>query len=215
MSGPGDRHALIVAVSSYQADPKLKRLRAPAEDAKSLARVLENPDIGNFHVTVSHDETEARLRRSIAIFLSKAAPEDLLLLHFSCHGIKLGRDLYLAASDTQLGDLLSATGISAHWLSEEIDRCRSKRVVVLLDCCFGGSFPIGTRARAGDAVDVEDHLGGRGRVLITASNAMEYAYEGNELSGSSQPSFFTRTIVEGLETGMADRRVTPDRAQRL
>jgi hypothetical protein len=34
---------------------------------------------------------------------------------------------------------------------------------------------------------------------------MEYAYEGDHLSGEGQPSFFTEAVVEALETGKADR----------
>jgi hypothetical protein len=203
MSEKASRHALIVGVSNYR-EPKLKRLRAPAADATALARALRNPAIGDFDVVVSSDETEGTLRRRIATFFTDRLPEDLLLLHFSCHGIKYGRELYLAASDTELG-LLTATGIPSSWLSEQMTDCRSKSIVLLLDCCFSGSFPFGMRARAAGEVDLQGHLDGRGRAIITASNAMEYAYEGDELSGSATPSIFTRTIVEGLETGEADR----------
>ncbi|HUB72730.1 MAG TPA: caspase family protein [Solirubrobacteraceae bacterium] len=203
MSEKGSRHALIVAVSNYR-ETKLRRLRAPAADATALARALGNPAIGDFDVVVSSDETEGTLRRRIATFFADRMPEDLLLLHFSCHGIKNGRELYLAATDTELG-LLTATGIPSSWLSEQMTDCRSKSIVLLLDCCFSGSFPFGMRRRAGGAVDVEGHLDGRGRAIITASSELEYAYEGDELSGSAVPSIFTRTIVEGLETGEADR----------
>ena len=41
---PG-RYALIVATDTY-ADPKLRRLRAPARDAEALADVLRDPEIG-------------------------------------------------------------------------------------------------------------------------------------------------------------------------
>src|SRR5256885_15648255 len=44
---PGHRLALVVATSIY-ADPGLRRLRAPAEDADDLAQVLADPGIGGF-----------------------------------------------------------------------------------------------------------------------------------------------------------------------
>ena len=34
---------------------------------------------------------------------------------------------------------------------------------------------------------------------------MEYAFEGEELTGSGSPSVFTTAVVKGLETGEADR----------
>ena len=41
--------------------------------------------------------------------------------------------------------------------------------------------------------------------MISASNAMEYAYEGDDLSGEGQPSYFTQAVIDALETGKADR----------
>jgi uncharacterized caspase-like protein len=196
------RHALVVATAHYS-DPKLQQLRAPAADAERLAEVLRDPAKGNFDVEVLLDASHATLTRRIARFFRDRRPQDLLLLHFSCHGVKDDRgELYLAAADTEL-DLLSATGVSAAWLNEQISRARSRRTVVLLDCCFSGSFPFGMRAR-GSGVDAPEQLQGRGRAIITASNAMEYAYEGDTLRGEGQPSVFTEAIVEGLATGEAD-----------
>lgn len=198
------RAALIVAIANY-GDPKLQRLRAPAADADALARVLSDPSIGGFHVELAVDEEEARLRRRLARFFADRRPDDLLLVHFSCHGIKdASGELYMAAADTET-ELLSATGIPSRWFNEQIDRCRSKRIVVLLDCCFSGSFPFGVHTRAREQVDVQQHLLGRGRVVITASNAMEYSFEGDDLSGQGRPSVFTEAVVEGLDTGEADR----------
>jgi WD40 repeat protein len=61
------------------------------------------------------------------------------------------------------------------------------------------------RSRAGEQVHVKDQFDGRGRVVITASSATEYSYDGDNLSGEGQPSIFTEAVVEGLETGQADR----------
>lgn len=197
------RHALIVATANYN-DSRLAQLRSPAADAEGLAEVLGDPDRGDFDVQVGIDETHADLTKKIALFFRDRIPNDLLLLHLSCHGVKdENGELYLAAADTDL-DLLSATGISAAWLNERIDRSRSRRTVVLLDCCFSGSFPAGVRHRAGGAMDAHGQLQGRGRAIITASNSMEYAYEGAELTGEGRPSVFTEAVVEGLRTGKAD-----------
>jgi hypothetical protein len=47
----GTRSALIVANDSYQ-DPGLRKLRAPAQDARALESVLADPGIGGFDVRV-------------------------------------------------------------------------------------------------------------------------------------------------------------------
>jgi hypothetical protein len=198
------RRALIVATGTYQ-DPKLRQLRAPAADADLLALVLRDPSIGDFEVDIAVDENEASLRRRLARFFAAASRDDVLLAHFSCHGVKDAQGaLYLATSDTEM-DLLEATAIPAPWLDEQLTRSPSRRKLLLLDCCFSGKFPFDAVARSGESVDVHERFEGRGRAVITASNAMEYAYEGDHLSGSGKPSYFTSALIEALQTGEADR----------
>src|SRR4051812_19885285 len=200
---PG-RYALIVATDEYK-DPKLSRLRTPATDASSLARVLGDPDIGAFDVQLAVNEPDHMLRRRIAAFFSDRRRDDLLLLHFSCHGLKDDSgQLHFATTDTEVA-YLDASAIPAEFVSRQMAISRSNSVLMLLDCCYSGAIARGLRFRAGDRVDVEDHLGGHGRAIITASSAMEYAFEGDELTGDGEPSVFTAAVVKALETGEADR----------
>ena len=63
-------------------------------------------------------------------------------------------------------------------------------------------------AQVGDAfADQQDLGGGRGRVVVTASSAMQYAFEGEELAPDADvgTSVFTKALVDGLTTGEADR----------
>lgn len=198
------RRALIVATATYR-DPKLRQLRAPAADAELLASVLRDPSIGDFEVDIAVDQDESSLRRQLARFFAAASRDDVLLAHFSCHGVKDAQGaLYLATSDTEM-DLLEATAIPAPWLDAQLTRSPSRRKLLLLDCCFSGKFPFGAVARSGESIDVHERFQGRGRAVITASNAMEYAYEGDHLSGSGKPSYFTAALVDALQTGEADR----------
>ena len=81
------RFALIVASSQYT-DPDLRKLIAPAQDAESLASILQNPNIGAFEVKTLLDEPSYKINEEIQAFFSDRGREDLLLLYFSCHGIK-------------------------------------------------------------------------------------------------------------------------------
>src|SRR5262249_38255035 len=131
----------------------------------------------------------------------------LLLLHFSCHGVKdEDGELYFATANTKL-QRLGATAVAADFVNRRMNRSRSRRVGLLLDCCYAGAVDPGMAARAGTGVDIEERFGGRGRPVITASSAMEYAFEGDQLADSheNKPSVFTSALVEGLETGEADR----------
>jgi hypothetical protein len=198
----GDRDALIIATGTY-ADRGLRRLRAPAQDARALAGVLGDPAIGNFRVQQVIDQPAHLLRRAIEQFFADRDLLDLLLVHLSCHGIKddAGR-LYFAATDTQKR-LLHSSAVSAAELNELMEHCRARSIVLLLDCCYSGAFLPGSKGDGG--VHLKEKLEGRGRAILTATNAIEYAWEGEALSGQGQPSVFTAAIVEGIATGEADR----------
>ncbi|HEY2959628.1 MAG TPA: caspase family protein [Actinomycetota bacterium] len=201
----GTRSALIVANDSYQ-DPGLRQLRAPGIDARALESVLADPAIGGFDVRVVANESESRLRREVAAFFAARAHDDLLLAHFSCHGVKDdGGQLYFATRDTDLTSL-DATAVPAEFVNRQMTRSRSRRVVLLLDCCYSGAFARGMLNRADEAVDLKDRFEGRGRIVLTASSSMEYAFEDAELTrADGHPSIFTGALVRGLETGEADR----------
>jgi uncharacterized caspase-like protein len=147
------------------------------------------------------------VNEEIEAFFAERVRDDLLLLYVSCHGVKddNGR-LYFASSNTKLRRL-AATAVSSVFVGEQMDQCRSRKIVLLLDCCYSGAFARGMVPRAAPSMDLHERFDGRGRVVITASTAMEYAFEvcGGELSGTGTPSLFTGALVRGLRTGDADR----------
>ena len=186
------RSALIVASDDYT-DPGLRRLRAPANDAQALAAVLRDPAIGGFEVRTLLNKPAHEVNLAVEEFFADRRPGDLLLLHFSCHGVKdEDGELYFAASNSVLRRL-GATAVAAEFVNRRMNRSRSRRVVLLLDCCYSGAFERGLTARAGAEMGIEQQFGGRGRAVITASSAMEYAFEGDELADARElaPSVFT------------------------
>ncbi|MEU4453520.1 caspase family protein [Nocardioides sp. NPDC023903] len=200
----GRRSALVVANDTYQ-DQRLSRLRAPATDAEQLGGVLRNAEIGGFDVEVSLNEPEHVVRRKVSSFFDDRGPDDLLLLHLSCHGVKDedGR-LYFATPDTEV-DHLDATSLPADYVNRQMTKSRSRRIVLLLDCCYSGAFARGMMNRGDERMDIMERFDGRGRIVLTASSAMEYSFEGDQLAGQGKPSVFTSALVEGLTTGEADR----------
>lgn len=201
-----DRLALIIANSEFD-DSKLSRLRTPCRDAEVLSQVLGDPAIGGFDVTLLVNETEPVMRRQIARLYHRRKRDDLLLLYYSGHGIRDEHSgkLYLATSDTEM-DIASATALDAAFVRGQIDRSDSQRKVVVLDCCHSGAFA-GAMAALGSSANTQEAFAGKGygRVILTASNALEFAWEGDELVGEAETSVFTRFLVEGLQTGAADR----------
>jgi uncharacterized caspase-like protein len=103
------RFAFLVATYSYL-DEDLRQLISPAEDAESLARILKDPEIAGFEVTILVNQPHHVVGEAIGDFFHDRRRDDLALLYFTGHGVKDddGR-LYLAMTDTGRERLLITT----------------------------------------------------------------------------------------------------------
>jgi hypothetical protein len=203
---------LIIATERYEA-PSFTQLAAPAHDAQALRNVLSDPTVGAFEVTVLRNPTTQEARLALESFFVEVKRDDLLLIHFSCHGVKNPEgELYLAMRDT-LPNRLAATGLPADFVNRLMATSRAQQIALFLDCCFGGAFDRGMRPRATGSVNVKDAFqkqesvrAGRARVVVAAAGDVQYALEGGAVvDRHDQPSVFTGVVVEALSTGKADR----------
>lgn len=199
------RVALLVGNSVYE-DTTLARLRTPEADARALAAVLGDAAIGGFDEVESLiDEPEPVVRRAVSRFFHNRLRDDLVLLYFSGHGIKddHGR-LFLAVRDTSY-DQLKATAIATSYVTECMDECRSKRQILILDCCNSGAFARGTKGDRSAMTRSTFEGNGYGRVVLTAADSTQYALEGDRVLQHAELSLFTHFLREGLTTGAAAR----------
>ncbi|MGH3885951.1 MAG: caspase, EACC1-associated type [Pseudonocardiaceae bacterium] len=197
------RLALLVATYRYQ-DAGLRQLTAPGHDAEALAEVLRNAEIADFDVTILVNEPHHVVGRAIGEFYRNRRRDDLTLLYFTGHGLKddEGR-LYLAMTNTTRDDLLF-TALSAQQVDDAMESCLSRQKILVLDCCYSGAFPAGRISKADAEVHTLEKFQGKGRVVLTASDATQYSFEGNHITGQGTRSVFTRFLVEGLTTGKGD-----------
>jgi hypothetical protein len=194
--------ALLLGNSTY--GPGLPPLEKPDADIAALAKVLADPAIGGFdEVKPLLDATSATARLEVARFFARRSPEDLLLLYFSGHGLRDDRGgLYLAAQDTE-ADLLTGTAVPAAFISYEMDNCRSRRQILILDCCYSGAFERGAKGPAANPANAFTG-NGLGRFVLTASDSTQLAWEDVAANSKGGLSVFTRHLVAGLESGEAD-----------
>ena len=200
------RLALIIGNSVYL-DGTLSRLLAPDADVGALGELLLDAERGGFDdVKVMVNMSSHIIRRAIASFYAKRTREDLLLLYFSGHGVldEQGQ-LFLAVRDTD-SRLLSGTAIPATYVTTEMNNSHSQRQVLILDCCHSGAFARGGKGQIGASVGTGAVFEGTGfgRVVLTASDATQYAWEGEQVIGRTENSLFTHYLVEGIQTGKAD-----------
>ncbi len=202
------KFALLIGVSEYDyQDEDLKPLSAAVKDVEAMQRVLVNPEMGNFalsNITVLKNPQPQAVREAIFHLFFNRQKDDLLLFYFSGHGIKDEKgNLYLSTRETkkQNGKLVTPSAVSASFLHENINDSRSLRQVIILDCCYSGAITQGMTVKSDGTVNVQEQLGGKGRAILTSSTSTQYSFE----QEGSELSIYTRYLVEGIETGAADK----------
>jgi hypothetical protein len=199
------KYALIVGNTEYL-DPDLAQLTAPGKDAEDFGRVLQDEKICGFdEVNVLLNQPEHIVRGAIDEFFDAKTPNDLLVLYFSGHGVRdeLG-SLYLGVKNT-FRNRLRSTAIKSDYVREAMEHSRSKRQILILDCCNSGAFAQGTKGATGVSIGVATAFeAGYGRMILTASDSTQYAWEGDTVIGETDNSLFTHFLIEGLQ-GVADR----------
>lgn len=204
------RSALFISSSSY-VDEQLTGLPSAPVDAVEMGRLFGDPSLGSFAVTTLTDPRSQDMREALENLFADAASDDVVVLYLSGHGMKDQHgNLFFAANDTR-ADRLQSTAVSAQFLCSVLNASRAEGAVVFLDCCYGGAFARGMVPRAAGDPNVGEAFAGlgsgaRARAVITASSAIEYAFEGDRLADSqAEPSVFATAMRDGIASGDADR----------
>ncbi len=196
------RKALLVGTKTYQ--DGFKTLNSAPYDVQALADLLRNSEVGGFDaddVQVLVDRESSELATQIETWYLQHTQNDFALLFIAGHGVKdYDRRLHFAATNTQkVGErLITTSAVSATDLSGWIRNSKAKRQVVILNCCFSGAF--GDLVPMDDGtIDVEEALGAEGRVVMTSTSSMDYAFERQ----NGKLSVYGHYLAEGLRTGAA------------
>ncbi|MBD2595276.1 caspase family protein [Nostoc spongiaeforme FACHB-130] len=195
--------ALLIGVDEYE--PGFNPLPAAGKDIEALRRVLQDPEMGDFHELKSLKNPDPQIMQyEIEAIFSERTKEDLILLYFSGHGIKDDAgNLYFATRATKKnlkGELVRSTAVPASFIHEVMKRSRAKRQVIILDCCFSEAFDPILFAKNDNSIDLRHQLGSEGRVVLASSSSTEYSFE----QEGAEVSVYTRYLIEGIETGAAD-----------
>ena len=215
-----EKRALLIGVGHY--GEGLAPIPSAPRDVDALAELLRDPALGGFDpeaVMVLKDPARTEMETAVEALFANRAPDDLLLLYFSGHGLRdEKRELFLACRETEKiregparGRLRQATALRARTLQDYMQASPSKRQLVILDCCFSGAMAIGMTVKDEGRIDLAEVLGGEGRAVLTSSAATELSQVGTPLEGEPSGngedlSAYTRFLVEGIRTGAADRQ---------
>jgi formylglycine-generating enzyme required for sulfatase activity len=205
------RHALLIGISSY--GEGLEPIPSALLDVEALREVLQDPELGGIppeQLRVLIDPDRTGMEIEIESFYANKEHDDLLLLYFSGHGFRDEGDRQLLLSTRQSkrvsmngqSRVQRATTLPASIVRRHMEESLSRRQVVILDCCFSGFFAEGMKAKDAGTLEIEAMLGGKGRAVLTSSDAIETSRAPSDGEGLS---LYTRFLVEGIQTGAADR----------
>ncbi|MGH9831408.1 MAG: caspase, EACC1-associated type [Blastocatellia bacterium] len=199
MSEPGRRRAILIGSSRFDKEPKLTPLKCPENDVDGMYDIVASSELGAFEEpAVFKNADHQTILGQIEETLSDARAEDHLLIYYSGHGeTDLPGRLYLTAADTQVRKLFS-TSIPVETLRGMIEHYHCKRIMLILDCCFGGAA--GKSFVKGSVDEQLKQLSrGSGIYILTASTASQTALE----KEADDHSLLTKHIIGGIRTGEA------------
>ncbi len=199
------RVALLIGVSDY--GPGFNWMPGVVKDLEAMQRILQNPLLGDFsYVQTLKNPDPLTMQRAIALLFTEKVREydDLVLLFFSGHCVNDDHNqLYfttrLSCKNSQ-GELVKSTAVPATFVQDIMNDSLSRQQVVILDCCLSNAFANIWLSQNSNYVDIKNQLGGEGRVVLTAATSTQElpSHKGFDLSS------YTRYLVEGIETGIAD-----------
>jgi hypothetical protein len=197
-----NRWALLVGVNRYT-DPAVSSLKFCVNDALALEKILE--ELG-YTVVCLHDQLDSRSHRfpncdnveaELTQLCEMVEPDDLLLVHFACHGKLVDEQPVLILQNTRLRNL-PKTGLPLAEVKRCMHQSKARRLVLTLDACHTG-VEIGRDIADPQFIRNAYELA-EGFALIAASTAQQIAQEW----GEKEHGVFTYYLLEGLR-GKADR----------
>jgi len=193
--------ALLISIGQYD-DASFPALSATTQDVEALKELLRRPDIGTSRtngVMVPNQPTLNELRETIETFCTLRDPDETALIYLSGHAIIDDQgQLFFPCRDTTRAHL-EQTAYPLSELKAELETCRSQQQVIILDCCFSGTFTNGMIAAQEFDTIAQKFVSTR-RALLTSPTSIEYSARDK----SRAQSTYTQFLLDALKTGMAD-----------
>jgi uncharacterized caspase-like protein len=209
-----DKFAVVVGIARYSDTAGgVTSLQFADRDAQDFRDFLLSPDGGSFpkdniRLLLNEDATSQNVRSAFFTFLTKAQPQDEVVLYIAGHGApdpNDPRNLYLLTYDTKLEDM-GGTAFPMWQLQDVFTRVlKAKRVVTFADTChsYGFSGERGRPKKSNNLVNqyLSHFANDSDRAVITASEISQLSYESDKWGGGH--GVFTFFLLKGLH-GEAD-----------
>jgi hypothetical protein len=150
---------------------------------------------------VSREATLTQLKT----FASQCEKSDVLIVHFSGHGI-YDEQLYLICNGTDTTNLdASAIGVDA--IKRILQRCKARHKLLILDCCYAGGAFSGPFKGGPDIKGLlTQELEGSASIILSACSRLDRAREVETLDGGA--GFLSWVLLASCTTRFQE--VSPD-----
>jgi uncharacterized caspase-like protein len=210
---PGETWAVIIGINKYA---NFVPLKYAVDDAREFYRYLvevNKVSKDKIYLMLDQEATLDKIRSVLGTRLRRSAgKEDTVIIYWAGHGAIEsdstsvdgdGLEKYILPHNADLKDLYTSA-MPMGEIARIFQRISSERLVFITDTCYSGA----TGGRTVPVVGVRTNISGsflerisqgRGRVVLTASDANEVTVESDDL----RHGVFTYYLLEGLR-GKAD-----------
>lgn len=197
-----NRWAFLVGINDY-ADKAFSTLKFCVNDVLELEQLLKNLGytVVSLHDNVIHERlkpTRDNVEAELTQLCRVVAPDDLLLVHFACHGMLVNEKPVFITHETRKS-ILEQKALPLSEVELKIRESKARRVILTIDACHSG-VEIGREPGNSEFIWNTYELA-EGFALIAASTAQQIAQEWQE----KQHGVFTYYLLEGLSSRKADR----------
>ncbi|OQY18478.1 MAG: hypothetical protein B6I34_10670, partial [Anaerolineaceae bacterium 4572_32.1] len=192
-------------LADHYHDPAVPTLKYCVNDVLALERALK--ELGYTVVTLRDDADDSQwqptrnnVEARLALLCQSVQPDDLLLVHFACHGHLAQGAPVLVMQDTHITTpaILARQSLPLVEVERQMRGSQARRLVLTLDACHTG-VEMGRDLTDPQFIHNVYELA-EGFALIAASTAQQIAQEWRE----KEHGVFTYHLLEGL-SGKADR----------
>lgn len=144
-------HAFLIGIDAYE---HISPLRTAVKDATDISEILADVDKHAYQVHLFKNATKQNMEECFALMQQEVKAEDRVIFYFAGHGIAMDSESdpegFLVPADAKSDD--KETLIKMDRLHEVLTALPCKHGLLVLDCCFAGSFKwsSGTRSEIFD-----------------------------------------------------------------
>lgn len=197
--------AVIIGISQYQYSGQkgLTNLIFADDDAKSFVRSLHNLGWNDSHIKllINEDATQRNITIALESWLTKAGPNDQIVLFWAGHGFPDPEDpekVYFACYDTDIS--IPATGYRMDRVRKSLEERKSKNVILLADTCHAGKLI--TRGDGSRGISIVPNINKmvreqnipKGWVFMVGADTDRQSIEHSAWSNGA----FTHSLIKGL-----------------